>query len=338
MFGRASEVLRLEDIEQPTPAQGEVLIRVNATSANPYDWHFIRGEPWFMRLGPGGLRKPKQPVPGGDFAGVVEALGSGDVGGFEVGDEVYGFSHGTFAEYVAAPHGRMARKPQGLTWEEAASLPLAAATAWQGLRDVGDIQAGDKVLIIGASGGIGALAVQMAVAWGAQVTGVCSTPNVELVASLGAEHVIDYRRDDFLRGEERYDLAFQLGGTTSPFAIRKVLTEDGALVQCAGDGSKLLGPILNVLKAMVSNRFLSQKLALVNTVEDTATLDQVGEMVEAGQLRPVIDHAVDFEDAGFAVDEVETGSPRGKIVISGYGREAPLDQARPAAAEGSTPS
>jgi NADPH:quinone reductase-like Zn-dependent oxidoreductase len=316
-FGNAGEVLRVEEVETPAPAEGELLVRVRASSANPYDWHFIKGEPWFMRLGPGGLRSPKQPIPGGDFAGVVEAAGGGDVGGLAEGDEVYGFSHGAFAEYVAAPHERMARKPAGLSFEEAATLPLAAATAWQGLKEVGDIEAGQHVLIIGASGGIGTLALQMARAWGARVTGVCSTANVELVRSLGADHVIDYTAEDFTEGDTRYDLAFQLGGTDSPFAIRRVLMPAGTLVQCAGDGGRMLGPVFNVLKAALANRFVSQKLALVNTREDTPTLDAIREMVEAGQLRPVIDSTVPFEQAGAAVDLVETGSPQGKVVISG---------------------
>lgn len=324
-FGRASAVLRLEEVETPVPGEGEVLVRVMATSANPYDWHFIRGEPWFMRLGPGGLRRPKRPVPGGDFAGVVEAVGPGDVGGLAEGDHVYGFRHGAFAEYVAAPHGRVARKPADLSWEQAASLPLAAATAWQGLKDVGGIVAGQRVLIIGASGGIGSLAVQMAKAWGAEVTGVCSAPGLPLVRSLGADHVIDYAREDYLRGDDRYDLVFQLGGTSSPLAIRHVLTESGTLVLCAGDGGRLLGPVPNVVQGLLASRFVSQRVVLMSTVEDTTTLDAIREMVEAGQLSPVIDHTTEFEDAGFAVDEVESGSPKGKITISGYGREAPLD-------------
>ncbi|MGD8683433.1 MAG: NAD(P)-dependent alcohol dehydrogenase [Chloroflexota bacterium] len=323
-FGRASEVLRLEEVDTPQPSEGQVLVRVEASSANPYDWHFIRGEPWFMRLGPGGLRSPKHPIPGGDLAGTVEAVGSGDVGGLAVGDEVYGFSHGAFAEYLAVPHDRLARKPAGLTWEEAASLPLAAATALQGLKEIGGIEAGQKVLIIGASGGIGSLAVQMARTWGAEVTGVCSTANVGLVRDLGADRVIDYRTEDYLRGDDRYDLAFQLGGTTSPLAIRKVLAKRGTLVLCAGDGDRLLGPMVNVVIGALANRLVSQTIALISTREDTATLDAVREMIEAGQIHPVIDHAVDFQDAGFAVDEIENGSPRGKIVISGYGREAPL--------------
>jgi len=316
-FGSASEVLQIADIEKPEPGPGQLLVRVKASSANPWDWHFIKGEPWFMRLGPGGLRTPKHPVPGGDFAGVVEAVGEGHTGGFAVGDEVYGFEHGAFAEYVVASHEHTARKPGAISWEEAASLPLAAATAWWGLKEVGDITAGQSVLIIGASGGIGSLAVQMAKAWGAHVTGVCSTRNVELVRSLGAEAVIDYQREDYTRGGERFDLAFQLGGTEGPMAIRRVLTDEGTLVQCAGDGNRLLGPVHNIVLAKLVERFVSQRFLLVQPEESTTTLDAIREMVEAGELRPVIDTTVPFEEAGFAVDLVETGSPGGKVVISG---------------------
>ena len=316
-FGAASEVLRLEEVDTPAPAEGELLVRIRASSANPYDWHYIRGLPLFMRLGPGGLRTPKNPIPGGDFAGVVEAVGAGDVGGFSVGDEVYGFAHGAFAEYVAAPHGQVARKPAGLTFEEAASLPLVAATAWQGLRDVGGLEAGQKVLVIGASGGIGMVAVQLAKAWGAEVTGVCSTANVEFVNSLGADHVIDYRTEDYTRGHDRYNLVFQLGGTMSPGSLRHVMSAKGTLVQCAGDGGRFLGPIPNVIKAAFMNRFVGQTMGLVNTVEDTATLDNVRNAVEAGEMHAVIDSSYPFEEAGAAVDLVESGSPRGKVVIQG---------------------
>ena len=191
------------------------------------------------------------------------------------------------------------------------------ATAIQGLRDVGGIKAGDKVLIIGASGGIGTLAVQIARDHGAEVTGVCSTPNVELVRSLGADHVIDYCSDDFTRGKDRYDLVFQLGGMTSPGAIRRVMSERGRLVQCAGDGNPWVGPIWNMVKARLTDRFVSQALKLVHTVEDTATLDQVRNLIEDGKLKVVVDSTFPFEQAGEAVKLVEEGSPRGKVVITG---------------------
>lgn len=186
-FGSASEVLQVAEVEKPAPGPGQLLVRVKASSANPYDWHYIRGEPWFIRLGPSGLRKPKEPVPGADFAGIVEAVGSGDVGGYAPGDEVFGLQHGAWAEYVVAKPERMARKPAGISWEETASLPMVAVTAMQGLKDDLGVEAGHKVLIIGASGGIGSLAVQMAKAWGAEVTGVCGTANVDLVMAHGAE-------------------------------------------------------------------------------------------------------------------------------------------------------
>ena len=314
-FGAPADVLCVEEVDKPTAGEGEVLVRVHASSANPYDWHFIRGEPYFMRLGISGFRTPKHPTPGGDLAGVVEEVGAG-VDAFAVGDEVYGFCHGAFAEYISVPHSRLAGKPSNLTFDEAAAVPLAGATAIQGLRDVGGIKAGDKVLIIGASGGIGTLAVQMARDYGAEVTGVCSTPNVELVRSLGADHVIDYRSVDFTRGEERYDLVFQLGGATSPGAIRRVMSRDGRLVQCAGDGNRWVGPIWNMVKAKLSNRFVSQTLKLVHTVEDTATLDQVRKLIEDGKVKVVVDSTFPFEQAGEAVKLVEEGSPRGKVVIT----------------------
>jgi NADPH:quinone reductase-like Zn-dependent oxidoreductase len=314
-FGAPTEVLQVAEVEKPTPGSGEVLVRVHASSANPYDWHFIRGEPYFMRLGPGGLRRPKYPTPGGDLAGVVEAVGPGAVG-LAVGDEVYGFRHGAFAEYVAVPTGDLARKPANLTFEEAAAVPLAAATAIQGLREEGDVKSGDKVLIIGASGGIGSFAVQLAKDFGAQVTGVCSTANVELVRSLGADHAIDYTRDDYTRGDDRYDVIFQLGGTATPGALRRVLTERGRLVQCAGDGDRFLGPVWNVLKAKAMNPFVSQSLKLVSTVEKTTTLDQIRALIEAGTLKVIVDSTYPLERTGEAVRLVEEGSPRGKVVIT----------------------
>lgn len=313
-FGAPADVLKLADVETPTAAEGEVLVRVHASSANPWDWHFIRGEPWFMRLGPGGLRRPRYPIPGGDLAGVVQQVGAA-AGDFQVGDEVYGFSHGAFAEYVVAPHGRLARKPANLSFEEAAAVPLAAASALQGLRDVGDIKPADKVLIIGASGGIGTFAVQLAKASGAEVTGVCSTGGVEFVRSLGADHVIDYVTADYTRGDDRYDLVFQLGGTTSPRTLRRVMSEHGRLVQCAGDGNRVIGPVWNIVLAKLSDRFVSQSLRLVGTVEDTATLDEIRGFIEDGSLRVVIDRTYQLAQAGEAVRLVEEGSPRGKVVI-----------------------
>ncbi|MEA2026138.1 MAG: NAD(P)-dependent alcohol dehydrogenase [Chloroflexota bacterium] len=315
-FGAPAEVLQLAEVEKPTAGDGEVLVRVRASSANPYDWRFIRGEPYFMRLGVSGFRSPKHPTPGGDLAGVVEEVGTG-VDTFAVGDEVYGFRHGAFAEYISVPHSRLAKKPSNLTFGEAAAVPLAAATAIQGLRDVGGVKAGDKVLIIGASGGIGTFAVQMAKEFGAEVSGVCSTPNVELVRSLGADHVIDYRTDDFTRGDDRYDVIFQLGGTDTPGALRRVLSGKGTLVQCTGDGNHWIGPVWNMLKAVATNPFVSQSLKFVMTNENTATFDTIRELIEGGKLRVIIDSTFPFEEAGEALKLIEEGSPKGKVVITG---------------------
>ncbi len=314
-FGPPAEVLRIEEVELPVLGEQDVLVRVQASSANPWDWHFIRGEPWFMRLGPGGLRGPKYPIPGGDLAGIVERVGA-DAGPFAVGDEVYGFSHGAFAEYTAVRHDRLALKPANLSYEEAAAVPLVAATAIQGLRDVGGVKTGDKVLIIGASGGIGVFAVQLAKAWGAEVTGVCSTGGIDLVRSLGADHVIDYTTDDYTRGDDRYDVVFQLGGTASPGALRRLMAEHGRLVQCAGDGNRAIGPVWNIIRAKISDPFVSQRLRLVSTVEDTRTLDELRGLLESGSLRVVIDRTFPLEQAGEAVRLVEEGSPRGKVVVS----------------------
>ena len=252
-YGAPQDVLHLAEVEMPAVGAEDVLVSVRASSANPWDWHFIRGEPVLFRpAGLGGVRKPKFPVPGGDLAGTVEQAGSG-VTAFKPGDEVYGFGHGAFAEYIAVPQGSLAPKPRTLTFEQAAAVPLAAVTALQGLR-AGGIQPGQHVLIIGASGGVGTFAVQIAKHLGAQVTGVCSTAHVDLVRRLGAEQVIDYTKQDFTTGAARYDLAFQLGGTYSPAAVRKVLTPHGTLIQSFGDGSRWFGPVGNIIKAVALNR------------------------------------------------------------------------------------
>ena len=233
-FGSA-DVLQLREVPKPSPQAGEVLVQVWAGSPNPWDWHFMRGLPYISRLAGAGLRKPKNTILGSDVAGQVEAVGAG-VTQFHPGDAVFGFvGAGAFAEYVSVPKDFLGPKPANLTFEQAATIPLAGMTALQGLRDVGQIRAGQHVLIIGASGGVGTLAVQIAKSFGATVTGVCSTQNVELVRSIGADHVIDYTRDDVTRRGTTYDLIFQLGGTTSPGAFRRILTPSGRLVLSSGD-------------------------------------------------------------------------------------------------------
>lgn len=314
-FGAPNEVLAVETVTRPSVGVDDVLVRVHASSANPYDWHFIRAEPWFIRLSASGSRKPKHPIPGGDLAGVVEAVGR-NVTDFEAGDEVYAFHHGAFAEYIVVPVRKVARKPRNLTFEEAATVPLAAVTALQGLRDHGGISAGDEVLIIGASGGVGTMAVQIAKALGAHVTGVCSTKNLEFVRSLGADEVIDYTAEDFTRRNVRYDLVFQLGGTYTARQLRRAMSKNGTLIQAMGDGGPILGPVLNIISSLVLNLFVSQSLKTFTAIESAEFLDEVREMIEAGHVRPVIDSIHPIAETGRAIEIVEHGSPQGKVAIS----------------------
>jgi len=314
-YGAPKDVLHLAEVAIPAAGADDVLVSVRASSANPWDWHFIRGEPVLLRpAGLGGVRKPKFAVPGGDLAGTVEQAGS-SVTAFKPGDEVYGFGHGAFAEYIAVPQGSLAAKPGNLTFEQAAAVPLAAVTALQGLR-VGGIQPGQHVLIIGASGGVGTFAVQLAKHLGAQVTGVCSTRHVELVRRLGAEQVIDYTTQDFTLGAARYDLALQLGGTYSPAAVRKVLTPHGALIQSFGDGSRWLGPLGNILKAVALNVLAGQTLKSFTAKVTTQALTEVGSLIESGHITAVIDRVYPITDAAAAVALVEDGSPAGKVIVT----------------------
>ena len=235
--------------------------------------------------------------------------------GFAPGDQVYGFGHGAFAEYIAVPAGSLARKPSNLTFEQAAAVPLAAITAIQGLR-AGGLQAGQHVLIIGASGGIGTFSVQIAKHLGAEVTGVCSTGNLDLVRRLGADHVIDYTTAGIFDGSARYDLAFQLGGTYSPAAIRKVLTPHGTLIQSYGDGNRWVGPIGNMIKAAVLSLFVGQTLKAFNAKETTEALDEITELIEAGHLTPVIDRTYPLAEGAQAIQLVEQGRPAGKVTVT----------------------
>ena len=314
-YGAPHEVLHVAEVETPAAGADQVLVSVRASSANPWDWHFIRGEPLLFRAaGLGGIRKPKFPVPGGDLAGTVEQAGCG-VTAFKPGDEVYGFGHGAFAEYIAVDQGSLAPKPGNLTFEQAAAVPLAAVTAMQGLR-AGGIQPGQHVVIIGASGGVGTFAVQIARHLGAQVTGVCSTRHVDLVRGLGAEQVIDYTKQDFTTGAARYDLALQLGGTYSPAAIRKVLTPRGTLIQSSGDGSRWLGPVGNMIKAMALSPLAGQTLKSFTAKVTTQDLTEVGGLIESGHITPVIDRTYPLTKAAAAVELVEQGSPAGKVIVA----------------------
>ncbi|MFN0282892.1 MAG: NAD(P)-dependent alcohol dehydrogenase [Kineosporiaceae bacterium] len=313
-YGAPVDVLRLADVGLPEVGDDDVLVRVRASSANPWDWHFIRGEPVLLRpAGIGGVRRPKFPIAGGDLAGTVERVGSA-VTAFEPGADVYGFGHGAFAEYVAVPQTRLATMPAGLSFEQAAAVPLAAVTALQCLR-AGGIAPGQRVLVVGASGGVGTFAVQIAKHLGARVSGVCSTPHVDLVRGLGAEEVIDYTREDFTAGAGGYDLVFQLGGTYSPAAIRRVLAPRGTLIQSSGDGGRWLGPVGSMIKAAVLNPFTRQSLKAVTATVTAEALNEIKDLVEAGNITPVIAQTFPLTQAATAVGLVEKGSPPGKVVV-----------------------
>ena len=310
------DVLELQDIDKPTVKDDEVLVRVRAASANPADWHFMRGVPYVMRP-QSGLRKPKKSVLGGDIAGRVEAVGK-HVTQFRPGNEVFGnVGAGGFAEYTCVSESLLVLKPANLTFEQAASVPLAALTALQGLRHAGQLQPDQKVLIIGASGGVGTFAVQIAKSFGADVTAVCSTRNVEMARSLGADHVIDYTQEDFIRSGQKYDLIFQLAGTRSPSDCRRALSCKGTLVLSSGESSgRWLGPLDRFIKAAVLSPFVSQKLGSFLAEPNKDDLQFLKELIEAGELTPVIDKTYSLSEVPEAIRYLEEGHARGKVVLT----------------------
>lgn len=312
-YGDPREVLHLAEVETPTITADQVLVRVKAGSANPYDWHLICGEPVLMRASLGGFRGPRRVV-GADFAGVVEQVGL-SARGVAQGDEVYGCSFGAFAEYVAAPVSRMARKPANLSFTEAAAVPMAAVTALQGLRR-GGLLAGQRVLIVGASGGVGTFAVQIASDAGAEVTGVCSTSRLALVSSLGAAHVVDYTSEDLATLDTSYDLILQLGGRYSPRMMRRLLTPRGTLVQCYGDGNRWVGPVGGIASGALLNVVIRNRITSFVAREDTQTLDELRGLIEEDRLKPVIDSELPLDRAADAVARVKDGRPAGKVGVA----------------------
>jgi NADPH:quinone reductase-like Zn-dependent oxidoreductase len=310
------DVLELEAVSEPVVKDDEVLVRVRAASANPRDWHLMRGLPYIVRPQIG-LRRPKWNLPGSDVAGQVEAVGK-DVTRFRPGDEVFAnVLMGGFSEYASVPEAFVALKPANLTFEQAAAVPLAALTALQGLRDHGPVGAGQKVLIVGASGGVGTFAVQIAKSFGADVTGVCSTRNVDMVRSIGADSVIDYTREDFTRSGQKYDLILQLAGTRSSSDCRRALTRKGKLLLSSGDSSgRWIGPIGRILGAVVLSPFVSQRLEPFMAKGSGDDLKVLKELIEAGKLNPVIDRVYSLSEVPEAIRYLEQGHARGKIVIS----------------------
>jgi NADPH:quinone reductase-like Zn-dependent oxidoreductase len=309
-------VLELQEVDKPVVKDGEVLVRVRATSANPADWHFMRGLPYIMRP-QSGLAKPKNRVLGRDVAGQVEAVGK-DVTRFRSGDEVFAnVETGGFAEYTCVSEGFLVLKPVNLTFEQAAAVPLAALTALQGLRDEGQMQPEQRVLIIGASGGVGTFAVPIAKSFGADVTGECSTRNVEMVRSIGADHVIDYTQEDFTQSGQKYDLILQLAGTRSPSECRRALTSKGTLVLSSGEsGGRWIGPVDRIIKAVVLSPFVSQKLGTFLAKPNREDLQFLKELIEAGKLTPVIDRTYSLSEVPEAIRYLEEGHARGKVVIT----------------------
>jgi NADPH:quinone reductase-like Zn-dependent oxidoreductase len=309
------DVLELRDIDEPVVTDDGVLVRVHAASVNPYDWHFMRGTPYLVRL-MAGLTKPKTARLGVDVAGVVEAVGS-NVKQFRAGDEVFGSSKGAFAEHVCTSERALVLKPANVTFEQAAAVPVAAFTALQGLRDKGRIQRGHKVLINGAAGGVGTFAVQIAKWFGADVTGVCSTRNVDMVRSIGADHVIDYTQEDFTHSGQRYDLMFDAAGNHSLSDNRRVLESRGTLVMVGGSPKgNWLGPLLPALEAIVISRFVGHTLALLLAKGSKEDLIILRGLLEAGTVTPVIDRTYPLSEVPEAIRYLEQGHARGKVVIT----------------------
>jgi NADPH:quinone reductase-like Zn-dependent oxidoreductase len=312
----STDVLELRDIDKPEITDNEVLVRVHAAGVDRGVWHLMTGLPYPIRLAGYGLRAPKTPVPGADVAGVVEAVGK-DVTRFQPGDEVFGIGKGAFAEYARAPENKLAPKPANLTFEQAAVVAISGLPALQGLRDKGRVEPGQKVLIIGASGGVGTYAVQLAKAFGAHVTGVCSTTKVDMVRSLGADHVIDYTRDDFAKGEQRYDLILDIGGNASLSRLRRALTPKGTLVIVGGEASgRWLGGTDRQLRALLLSRFVGQKLTTFISKENHQDMLVLKELIEAGKVTPVIDRTYPLSEVPQAIRYLEEGYARGKVVIT----------------------
>jgi NADPH:quinone reductase-like Zn-dependent oxidoreductase len=315
-FG-SPEVLQFVDTDPPEIGPDDVLVRVHAAALNPYDWHVLHGDPYVARLmGTMGLTKPKARVPGVDGAGRVEAVGA-DVRGMGPGDEVLGRFEGAFAEYARATADKVVPKPARLTFEQAAAVPMAGQTALRAVRDVGQVQAGHRVLINGAAGGVGSFAVQIATALGAAVTAVCSTRNVELVRSIGAAHVIDYTKDDFTDGPERYDVILDNVGNQPLRRLRRALTPTGTLVSNAGGSpGHLFGPIGGVLRVIVVNVLVRQRLRPLPDKWKREHLLAVTDLIEAGELTPVLDRTYPLADTAAGLRYVEDGHARGKVVIT----------------------
>ena len=313
------DVLRLEEIERPVPAEDQLLVKVRAASVNPLDWHYMEGTPYVARLLAFGMLAPTNPRLGVDYSGTVEAVGK-NITRFKPGDEVFGGKTGAFAEYVCVREDRaVTLKPPSLTFEQAASVPIAGLTALQALRDNGKVQPGQKVLINGASGGVGTFAVQIARSYGADVTGVCSTRNLDLVRSLGANQVIDYTKEDFTTGAQRYDLILDNVGNHSLLECRRALTPRGKYVLIGGGGvndGRWVGPLIRPVKALALKPFVTQEMGMMLADLNPQDLAVMGDLIKDGKVTPVIDRRYKLSEVPEAIRYLEEGHARGKVVIT----------------------
>lgn len=313
------DVVRVTEVERPVPKDDEVLLKIRAASVNPLDWHFMRGTPYFLRI-MAGLRQPKDTRLGVDVAGQVETVGA-KVTQFKSGDEVFGACRGSFAEYVCASESALVMKPADVTFEQAAAVPVAAFTVLQGLCGKGQVQPGQKVLINGAAGGVGTLAVQIAKSFGAEVTGVCSTRNVDMVRSIGADRVIDYTKEDFTRSgqrnHQRYDLIFDCVGNHSLLACRRVLTPRGTYIAVGGaSGPWMIGPIAHAMAALVLSGILNQRFVTVLAKARKDDLTTMCKLMTSGKVTAVIDKRFSLSEVPEAIQYVEQGHARGKVIIT----------------------
>ena len=316
-YGPAPEdVLRVEEVDKPAIGADEVLVRVHAASVDRGTWHVMAGLPYPIRLAGFGLRRPKYRNPGRSLAGTVEAVGTG-VTGFKAREAVFGIGDGTFAEYARARPDKLAPKPASLSFDQAAAVPISALTALQAVRDHGGVRAGQKVLIVGASGGVGTFAVQIAKAFGAEVSGVCSSPKVDGVRALGADHVFDYTGVDFADGEHRYDVILDIGGNRRLAHLRRALTPRGRLVIVGGEtDGRWLGGIDRQLRALLLSPFVGHKLGTFVASENAEDLLALRELIDSGQLAPAIDRSYPLSEVAAAIRYMLDGHARGKIVVT----------------------
>ena len=312
-YGAPMDVLELRDVEIPTVDDDRVLLRVTAASINPLDWHFVRGTPYLVRM-QGGLRNPKRTIPGADVAGVVEEVGD-SVTRFQPGDEVFGEGYGTCCEFVSISENGLSLKPQNVTFEQAAAVPIAAQTALQGLRDKGQVRTGQHVLVNGASGGVGTFACQIAKSFGAQVTGVCSTRNIDMVRSIGADIVIDYTTQNYTVGMDRYEVILDTVGSQSLAANKRVLTPSGRYVSVGAERSDWMGPLIHISRVLTASVGGGQKMAPMLATLSMEDLGTLAGLLEGGDVTPVIDRKYPLNAVPEAIQYMERGHTRGKVVI-----------------------